>query len=62
MAREYRRTEKALRATFWCDIAPGIPRGDKPALREAFNNWLDSLHRDGGVTDYQAHNITLGRH
>lgn len=63
MARpEYRRTEKRLRATFWQDIAPGIPPHDKPALREAFNNWLDSLHRDGTVTDYQAHHITLGKH
>jgi len=62
MAREYRKTEKVLRATFWRDIAPGIPRNDKPALREAFNNWLDSLHRDGTVTDYQVQSITLGNH
>lgn len=59
---EYRKTEKRLRAVFWQDIAPGIPPHDKPALREAFNNWLDSLHRDGTVTDYQAQNITLGKH
>ena len=62
MAREYRKTEKALRAEFWRDIAPGIPRNDKPMLREAFNNWLDSLHREGRIDDYQAFNITLGKH
>lgn len=62
MAREYRTTEKALRARFWRDVAPGIPRDDKPALREAFNNWTDSLHRDGELTDYQIQNVTLGKH
>jgi ABC-type amino acid transport substrate-binding protein len=59
MPREYRQTEKRLRAVFWQDIAPGIPRNDKPALREAFHNWKDSLHRDGELTDYQADKITL---
>lgn len=62
MPAEFRKTEKRLRSIFWADIAPSIPRHDKPALREAFNNWLDSLHRDGEVTDWQAFNITLGEH
>ena len=62
MAREYRKTEKALRAEFWRDIALGIPRNDKPMLREAFVNWLDSLHREGRINDYQAFNITLRKH
>lgn len=62
MPREYRKTEKNLRAIFWRDIAPSIPPKDKPALREAFNVWLDSLHRDGTVTDYQVNRITLGKH
>lgn len=60
MTREYRKTEKRLRATFWAEIAPGIPPNDKPALRESFNTWLDSLERDGELTDYQASRITLG--
>ena len=59
MAREYRKTEKRLRETFWRDIAPGIPANDKPALREAFNVWTDQLHRDGEITDYQRHMVTL---
>ena len=60
MTREYRKTEKRLRAMFWAEIAPGIPPNDKPALREAFNTWLDSLERDGELTEYQASRITLG--
>ena len=62
MPREYRQTEKALRAEFWAHIAGDIPRHDKPMLREAFNNWLDSLHREGRINDYQVFNITLGNH
>lgn len=60
MTREYRKTEKRLRATFWAEIAPGILPNDKPALRCAFNNWLDSLERDGELTEHQASRITLG--
>ena len=60
MAREYRKTEKTLRAKFWREIAPGIPANDKPALREAFHAWTDGLHRDGALTDYQVDRVTLG--
>lgn len=62
MAREFRKTEKRLRAIFWEHIAGDIPRNDKPMLREAFNTWLDSLHRNGEISDYQVQNITLGKH
>ena len=31
-------------------------RGDSIAKREAFNNYVDSLNKDGLVTDYQAYN------
>lgn len=58
MAREYKKTEKRLRDEFKRDIAPHIPKRDKPALRGAFNDWIDSLHREGKLTDYQAFNIT----
>ena len=60
MTREYRKTEKALRGEFWATIAPGIPANDKPMLRQAFNDWTDSLERDGRITEYQASRITLG--
>jgi hypothetical protein len=39
--------------TFRRDIASRIPRGDKPACREAWNNWTDSLHKDGRITSRQ---------
>ena len=31
-------------------------RNDPIAKREAFNNFLDSLHRDGLITDHQVNN------
>ena len=31
-------------------------RGDRIAKREAFNNYVDMLNKDGLVTDYQAYN------
>ena len=31
-------------------------KGDRIAKREAFNNYVDMLNKDGLVTDYQADN------
>ena len=31
-------------------------RGDRIEKREAFNNYVDMLNKDGLVTDYQAYN------
>ena len=31
-------------------------RGDRIAKREAFNDYVDMLNKDGLVTDYQAYN------
>ena len=31
-------------------------KGDSIAKREAFNNYVDGLNKDGLVTDYQAYN------
>ena len=31
-------------------------RGDRIAKREAFNNYVDMLNKDGMVTDHQAYN------
>ena len=31
-------------------------RGDSIAKREAFNDYVDMLNKDGYVTDYQAYN------
>lgn len=35
-------------------IKPLINKSDKPAIREAGNNFIDDLHRDGLITDRQA--------
>ena len=34
-------------------------KNDKPALRELFNNYTDSLCKNGLITDYQYNNIIL---
>lgn len=31
-------------------IKPHIPKGDKVAIREAWNNYTDSLCKDGDIT------------
>lgn len=33
----------------------GVP--DIPARREAWNNYVDMLHKDGMLTDHQAHTL-----
>ena len=42
----------------WSDFLKSNPswRGDSIAKREAFNNFVDMLNKDGMVTDYQAYN------
>lgn len=34
-------------------VAPQIPRGDKPAFREAWNNFTDALQKDRQITERQ---------
>lgn len=34
-------------------LTPEFPRHDKPAVREAWNNFMNSLHREGMITDRQ---------
>ena len=36
-----------------------IFNGDKPALRQFFNDTKDSLHKDGDITDIQVNNWIL---
>lgn len=45
--------------SFWRDIAPGIPKHDKPAIREAFNNYTDSLCKGGQISLAMYETITL---
>jgi len=42
----------------WADVIASDPswRGDKIAKRCAFNDYVDSLNKDGMVTDHQAYN------
>ena len=42
----------------WSDFLKSNPswRGDSIAKREAFNNFVDMLNKDGTVTDNQAYN------
>lgn len=37
-------------------IKPTIPSDDKPALREAWNNYIDMLCKDGDITEKQYNN------
>ena len=57
----FRMTKKQAVASFresWADFVANDPswRGDRIAKREAFNNFVDMLNKDGMVTDYQAYN------
>jgi hypothetical protein len=42
--------------TFTADFLPSIPADDSIMQREAFNNWTDSLCKDGQITIYQYEN------
>jgi hypothetical protein len=54
-------TKKQVLAEFaelWRDMLKSNPslRGDTTIKREAFNNYVDGLNKDGRVTDAQAFN------
>ena len=56
-----RTTKKEVVSQFrelWADVVANEPswRGDTIAKREAFNNYVDALNKDGIVSDYQAYN------
>jgi len=48
-----------VRRSFWRDIAPGIPKNDRPAIRQAFNDYTDALCKDGTITATMYATITL---
>ena len=56
----FRMTKKQVVASFremLKDSPTGtLLKGDRIAKREAFNNYVDMLNKDGYVTDYQAYN------
>jgi len=43
-------TKKEVIALFQEEVRPSIPRGDTPALLEAWNNYTDSLAKDKRIT------------
>ena len=56
-----RTTKKEVVAQFrelWADLLASEPswRGDSIAKRCAFNDYVDSLNKDGIVTDHQGYN------
>ena len=56
----FRMTKKQVVASFR-EMLKGSPtgtllKGDRIAKREAFNNYVDMLNKDGDVTDNQANN------
>ena len=57
-----RMTKKEVVASFremLTDSPTGtLLRGDRIAKREAFNDYVDMLNKDGLVTDYQAYNLS----
>lgn len=44
-------TNKEFRAFFKSEIEPTISASDKPALRQAWNDTIDRMHRDGKLPD-----------
>ena len=59
-------TEDEIRDFFAIEIAPGViaqwGETDKPAMRQAFNDWIDCLHKDGAINDEMADTICLGEY
>lgn len=58
-------TKKEAELIFKRDILPGVikeyeknGRKDMPARSEAWNNWTDSLCKDGQITKWQFNNWT----
>jgi hypothetical protein len=55
-------TLREARKYFNENIKPAVIKhygnSDTIALNTAFNDWVDSLHRDGEITDHQYHNWT----
>jgi hypothetical protein len=41
-------------ALFKDEVSKHVLKNDKPALREAWNNYIDYLEKDGRITERQA--------
>lgn len=54
---DYPMPEHEIIETFRDTILPGVPKGDRIAKWEAFNDYTDSLCKRGLITQWQAENI-----
>ena len=52
-------TQQEARKYFKNYILPSIPKNDEPAINQEWGFYIDSLHRDGTITDKQYYNWTL---
>ena len=46
-------TKKQAEQIFKSEILPTLNREDKPLIRENWNNWTDSLCKNGDITESQ---------
>lgn len=46
-------TLREARKIFKNEIAPNLPGQDRATLDTAFNDWTDSLHKNGEITERQ---------
>lgn len=60
-----KRTKKQVDEFFKTDILPSIKVleyggfTDKPLIREAYNNYIDSLYKDREITEKQANSFII---
>lgn len=47
-------TKKQIEQIFKADFLPSIPANDRPMKQMAWNDFCDSLHKSGEITDHQA--------
>lgn len=45
--------KKTADKIFKSEYLPHLPKGDYPAIFEAWNDWTDSLCKDGEITEKQ---------
>jgi hypothetical protein len=55
--RRFQIDKKEVIREFKEHILPNIPVGDWPGLREAFNNYVDELQKNGRITERLASSI-----
>ena len=49
-------TKKQIEQIFKTEILPSIPANDRSMRQMYWNDFCDSLHKDGQISDHQANN------